>query len=251
MPRYFLDTGAVVGLTFLHDLWFDEARRLFATENSLYISRPVLYEYCNSTDDNLLTNTEVDWDSEEGLFGAKLSNVRAAQVNLDLKLQSSDDEELDIESLVEDFIDASGVKENVDEASIDAYIRPNLRRFLEHEIGDREVTREVAREAMDTLCDTIQTNARDTREEIRGRVTEYDIPSDERDQFKSRLQFVDGYVDTVILSDVAWLNQEGILSKIITSDNSHMYGERERIDAVIRVTVVFLRDECADASLPE
>jgi hypothetical protein len=85
-------------------VFFDEARRLFATENSLYISRPVLYEYCNSTDDNLLTNTEVDWDSEEGLFGAKLSNVRAAQVNLDLKLQSSNDEELDIESLVEDFI---------------------------------------------------------------------------------------------------------------------------------------------------
>lgn len=251
MPRYFLDTGTVVGLTFLHDLWFDEARRLFATENSLYISRPVLYEYCNSTDDNLLTNTEVEWDSEEGLFGTKLSNVRAAQVNLDLKLQSSDDEELDVESLVEDFIDASGVEENVDEASIDAYIRPNLRRFLEHEIGDCEVTREVAREAMDTLYDTIQTNARDTREEIRECVTEYGIPSDERDQFKSRLQFVDGYVDTVILSDVAWLNQEGILSKIITSDNSHMYGERERIDAVIGVTVVFLRDEFADTSLPK
>jgi len=30
-----------------------------------------------------------------------------------------------------------------------------------------------------------------------------------------------------------------------------MYGERERINAVIGVTVVFLRDEFADASLPE
>lgn len=251
MPRYFVDTGAVVGLTFLHDLWYGESQRLFATENSLYISRPVLYEYCNSTGDNLLTNTEVDWDSEEGLFGAKLSNVRAAQVNLDLKLQSCDDEELDLDSLVEDFIDASGVEENVDEASIDAYIRPNLRRFLEHEIGDREVTREVAREVMDTLCDTIQTNARGTREEIRERVTEYKIPSDERDQFKSRLHFVDGYVDTVILSDVAWMKQEGILRKIITSDKSHLYNERERIDAVLGISVVFIKDEFADASPPE
>lgn len=250
MARYFLDTGAVVGVTFLHDLWFTDSRRIFDSENSFYLTPPVVYEYCNSTDDNLVKNTDIDWDTEEGLFGSKLSNVRAAQINLDLKLQSYDDDELSIESLTKDFLEESRVKEKVDEKSINEYIRPNIRRFIEHTVDGRDVTSEVAREVMDVLCDTIQTNARDTRKEIHKRVTEYSVPTDERDPYKERFEFVDGFVDTVILSDVTWMYEKGILSKIVTSDGSHMYGNRKRIETVAGLTVLFIKDELADASLP-
>lgn len=249
MARYFLDTGAVVGVTFLHDLWFTDSRRIFDTENSFYLSPPVVYEYCNSTDDNLLRNTDIDWDTEEGLFGRKLSNVRAAQINLDLKLQSCNDEDLSVESLTDDFLAESRVKEKVDEKSIKEYIRPNIRRFIEYTVDGRELTSEVAREVMDVLCDTIQTNARETREEIRRLVTEYSVPADERDSYKQRFDFVDGFVDTVILSDVTWMEKKGILSKIVTSDGSHMYGNRERINTVSGLTVLFIKDELAEASL--
>lgn len=250
MARYFLDTGAVVGVTFLHDLWFTDSRRIFDSENSFYLTPPVVYEYCNSTDDNLLRNTDIDWDTEEGLFGKKLSAVRAAQINLDLKLRSADDDDLSIESLTDDFLEESRVEEKVDERSINEYIRPNIRRFIEYTVDGRELTSKVAREVMDVLCDTIQSNARDTREEIQNRVTEYSVPSDERDHYKERFSFVDGFVDTVILSDVTWLDKKGVLSKIVTSDGSHMYGNRDRIDTVAGLTVLFIKDELADASLP-
>lgn len=250
MARYFLDTGAVVGVTFLHDLWFTDAHRLFESENSFYLTPAVVYEYCNSTDENSLHSADIDWESEDGLFGAKLSNVRAAQINLDLKFQSCSDDELSIDSMTDDFITESGVEENVDQEGIDEYIRPNIRRFIEYQVGDREVTREVAREVMDVLCDTIQTNARDTRNEIKEMITEYEFPGGEHSQYMDQFAFVNGYVDTVILSQVSWLKRKGILSKIVTSDKSHMYSQRERIDAKTGITVIFIKDELADVALP-
>lgn len=250
MSRYFLDTGVLVGLTFLHDLWHDDADRLFDTDNSLYISRAVLYEYCNSTESNLLEESDIDWHSEKGLFGDKIAKVRAAQMNLDLRLRNYDDEELDLETLVDAFIEEAGIKGRIyPPRLIDEYIRPNLRGYLEEEINDREVTSAVAREAMDALCDTVQSKARDARAKIRERVTE--TPEREDDaEIMHRLHFVDGYVDRVVLCDASYMEDNNRLDKIITSDKSHLYGNREQIRAILGVRVLYIKDEFSDHAIP-
>lgn len=251
MARYFLDTGALVGLTFLHDLWHDEAERLFDTDNSLYTSRAVVYEYCNSTDTNMLEEADVSWHSEEGLFGDKLAKVRAAQMNLDLRLRNYDDEELDLETLVDAFIEETGIADRIyPPRLIDEYIRPNIRAFLEDEVADQKITCELAREVMDALCDTIQEKARNTRDEIRERVTKVPEREGDMEADKHRLDFIDGYVDKVILCDVGHLQEKNILDKLITSDKSHIYGNRKRIEAVLGIRVLYIKDEFADHTLP-
>ena len=251
MARYFLDTGVLVGLTFLHDLWSDEAERLFATDNTLYTSRTVIYEYCNSTANNSPESAGIDWETEEGVFGDKLSKVRVAQMNLDLKYRGYDDDELTLETLVDDFVSETGINREIfPKELIEERIRPNIRAFLEDEIDGREITCDVARETMDVLCDTIQTQARNARETILERVTEYPESDLDRDKFLPILDFVDGYGDQLILSTVANLNEKNILEKIVTADKSHMYGNRDRLKAVLGIHVVFIKDEFADHSRP-
>lgn len=251
MARYFLDTGVLVGLSFFHDLWSDEAESLFATDNSLYTSRTVIYEYCNSTANNSLDSTDVDWATEKGVFGDKLSKVRVAQMNLDLKYQGVADEELTLDTLVDDFVSETGIDREVfPKGLIEERIRPSIRVFLENEIDDQEITCEVARETIDALCDTIQTQARDARETIFERVTEYPESDLDQDRFLPALEFVDGYGDKLILSTVANLNKKNILEKIVSADKSHMYGNRDRLKATLGIHVVFIKDEFANPSLP-
>lgn len=251
MARYFLDTGVLVGLTFLHDLWHDEAERLFDTDNSLYLSRAVVYEYCNSTDSNRLVDADIDWQTEEGLFGDKIAKVRAAQMNLNLRLRNYDDEGLDLETLVDAFIEETGIEDKIyPPRLIDEYIRPNIREYLVDEVGDREITCAVAREAMEGLCDTVQDEARDARENIQERVTEGPSRGYDGKECRNRLDFVDGYVDKTVLCDAGRLEDRDILDKVVTSDKSHIYGNRDRIEAVLGVRVLYIKDEFADHSLP-
>lgn len=250
MARYFLDTGALLGITFLHDLWRDEAERLFETDNTLYTSRAVIYEYCNSDRSNSLETADVNWESEEGRFGEKFSKVRAAQVNLDLKLSTYDDDELDLETLVDAFISETGIEDEIyPQSKIDEYIRPNIRAFLVDEIGDREITREVAREAMDALCDTIQTEARDTRDRLRRRIKEGPERQTEWAEQRQRLSFVDGYVDKVILCDAGHMADKNLLERVITADKGDIYEHREQIDAILGLRILFIKDEFAEPTL--
>ena len=146
MARYFLDNGVLIGLTFLYDAWRDEAERVFDTGNSLFVNEAVIYDYCNRTRENSLEEADIDWDTEEGVFGKKLSPIRAAQFNLDLKMESLTDDELDLETLVDSFLEESQVEKKTDEDLIEEYIRPRIRDFLEDEIDGRSITSEVASE---------------------------------------------------------------------------------------------------------
>lgn len=250
MTRYFLDTGVLVGLTFLHDLWYDEAERVFDNNNGLYTSRAVVYEYCNSTESNRLEDATVDWETEAGLYGAKLSKVRVAQMNLNMWLDGCDDKELDVERLVDAFLEETDVNRKVKPPElIERYIRPNISAFLKDEIGD-EITRKASRKALDKLCDTVIDGAEETREMIQNRVTWGPSGTREEEERNRRLGFVEGYVDKVILCDAEHQSDLNLIEKVVTSDKSHMYGNRDRIRAVLGIPVVYIKDEFADHRLP-
>jgi len=82
MSRYFIDTGVLVGATFLHDAWYEESKRILNSGNTFYVNRAVIFEYCNSTRKNLLKNTDVDWETDKGKFGEILNSIRPAQTTL-------------------------------------------------------------------------------------------------------------------------------------------------------------------------
>lgn len=247
MARYFLDTAPVVGLTFLHDLWREDAERLFDTDNLLFLTRAVVYEYCNSTQSNSLETASVDWDTDAGLFGDKLSKVRIAQTNLDLKLRVVNDAELDLPKLLDMFLEETGLDEEIKpERLLDERIRPALEAFLNEEIGGREITAQVAREAMDALCDTIQAEARDTRDEIEKRVEWVPDSDIDHDGLYDRLNFIGKHEDQVIVADAGSLCQDGVLDRLISADKGDIYSNHERIKALTGVQVLYIKDKFAE-----
>ncbi|AWB28475.1 hypothetical protein [Halococcoides cellulosivorans] len=252
MARYFLDTGVLVGLTFLHDLWHDDAERLYDTDNGLYTSRAVVYEYCNNSNSSRLEDTVVDWDTDAGLFGAILAKVRAAQMNLNLRMDGYEDYELDIETLVEAFLEETDVMGSIKpERLIEEHIKTNIRNELEDTLADEEVTTASARRALDSLCDTVIYEAHETKQKLQNRVTQGPSGSLGKFERRQRLGFVDGYMDKVILSDAAHQNDRNLVNKVVTADKSDMYGHRERINAELGIRVVYIKDDFADPCWPD
>lgn len=248
MARYFLDTGVLVGLTFLHDAWRDEAERVFNSENTFYVNRIVIFEYCNSVPGKPREETNVDWESDDGVFGRILSQARLAQFNVESRLESLTEDELDLDNLVEVFLEEAGVFDGgEDEELINEYIRPRIREFLLEVIDGRSVTGSVAMEAMMALCSQVVDGAHDKRDQIRERVRVRNVKPSNRAQYVDQLEFIDGRGDTDILASVAHLKTKNVLEKIISTDKSHMYSNRNRIKASIRVSVVFIKDELAES----
>lgn len=251
MTRYFLDTGPMLGVTFLHDLWRDESERLFDTDNTLYTSDAALYEYCNYDGSNDLETAGIDLESEDGRFGQILSKVRLAQRSLDIKLQSYDDDELDLETLTDEFIEETGLENEIKpEELIDKRIKPNVGEYLVEKIAGREVTKGIAREAMDDLCDEIETKARNMQAMLDRRVKRAPEREDDWVDEKKRLRFIDDRIDKEILCDAANMREMNQLSRVVTTDNNHIYSNRERIDAILGLTIVFIKDEFSEATLP-
>lgn len=248
MARYFLDTGVLVGLTFLHDGWRAEAERVFDSDNTFYVNRIVIFEYCNRERGKSREDTNVDWESNNGVFGRILSKARVAQWNVETRLESLSDDELNLENLVDVFLEEAGVfdQDYVDEDLIEEYIQPRVQEFLIEVIDGRPVTQSVAMEAMMALCSEVVDGAHQKRDQIRDRVRERDVEPSNREKYVDRLAFINGRDDTDILASVAHLEDRNVIKKIITTDNSHIYSNRERIKFDVGVTVVYIKDELAE-----
>lgn len=251
MARYFLDTGVVIGYTFLHDLWYTEAKRIFDSKNSLYIDEAVLFEYCNAPGGVDVDEADIDWESENGNFGSIVDHVDGVKTVLDMKMWSYSDDDIDVETLVDDFIDVAEIEEDIEEKHVLEYIRPRLREFIEDELGEREMTVPIAREILDRLDDTIRQGARDKRSEIRDRVTLYQVRKDDRLPFQERVEhFIDDPIDPIIIGDAGYMRDRKILERLITSDLKHLYSNKNRIKTELKLRVLYIKDEVAEAKLP-
>jgi len=252
MGRYLLDTGVVIGYTFLHDLWYTEAKRIFDTDNSLYIDHAVLFEYCNATGGDDVDEVDVDWESEDGRFGDIIDHVDGVKTVLDMKMWSYNDDEVDVETLVEDFIDVADIEADIEEEQIKEYIRPTLREFIEDELNGREMTVSIAREILDRLDDTIRQGAREKKSKICDRVTLYRVSKDDRMPYQNRVEhFIHDPIDPIIIGDLGYMKDHDILERLITSDLNHLYGNKDRIETKVRATVMYIKDAVSTFRLPE
>jgi predicted nucleic acid-binding protein len=283
MARYFLDTGVIVGYTFLHDLWRAETEEIFDSDNSLYINRVVLFEYCNNTDENSLGQVEVDWETEEGRFGDIIRLAEGIEPIMDMAVEAYDEDELTIETLIDEFISTADIDEEVDEEKREEYIRPTLREFILDELDGEPLTSSNVSEVTSALFATIIEGGRKNRKEIKERVTYCEIPQKERDPYlphlvetmirdesgdwwkestiewlednsafenKSEFREVVEDRDTLILADLGYLKDNGVIDTMITVDNSDMYDKHNRIEAVIGVHIQSAKDSVADHSYP-
>jgi len=264
--RYYLDTNCLMGYTFFHDWWHSDARRLFDSDNTLYIGDAVLFEYCNR--DVTKDEYEMEWDrsdltwtAEDGSFKMKMTELWDSRFQFEDELLEEDD--LDLPTVVEAFMDAYDIR-NSAEPAIHRYFDEKLEQL------DLAMTVENARKIQKMLVEDLEEYAKERKEELRFRVEmgpeRGDIPDTRVDTIKRELS---DEMDAEVVFDASYMCDEGVLERMVTGDkgdalrdedgeviryddtgdavcgNVGIYNSRELIDSVTGLTVLYLRDEFA------
>jgi len=187
MARYFLDTGVIVGYTFLHDMWQTEAEEVLEPDNTLYLDQVVLFEYCNNIkgngDDagNSLQDEDIDWETDEGKYGEILGLLEGIEPIFDLTIDSYDKDDLTIEAVIEEFISLADIDDDVEDEKIKKYVRPTLREFIVDELDGREATAENLRDVTRGMVGKMIKEARERREELKERMKYRVVSEEERE----------------------------------------------------------------------
>lgn len=263
--RYYLDTNCLTGYTFFNDWWHSDAKRLFDSDNELYIGDTVLFEYCNSpvTDEDIeytWERSELSWTEEKGNFKSKLAELRDSRFLFEDKLFDRDD--LDLDTAVEIFVDAYNIKDESE---------PAIRRYFEQKLDqlDLDVTTENVRKIQKMLVEDLQRYARERKEELRKRVNlgpeRDDIPDTRVSTIKRTLS---DDMDIEVVCDASYMCDVGLLERVVTGDKGNalrdedgevvryddgtpvsgkvgIYNSREVIKNVTGLRVLYLKDEFA------
>lgn len=263
--RYYLDTNCLIGYTFFNDWWNSDARRLFDSDNELYIGDTVLFEYCNRpvTEHGIeytWERSELSWTEEKGNFKSKLAELRDSRFLFEDKLFDRDD--LDIDTAVKIFVDTYNIKDESE---------PAIYRYFEQKLDqlDLNVTVENVRKIQKMLVEDLQRYARERKEELRKRVNlgpvRGDIPSTCVSTIKRTLS---DDMDVEVVCDASYMCDVGLLERVVTGDKGNalrdedgkvvryddgtpvsgkvgIYNSREVIKSVTGLRVLYLKDEFA------
>lgn len=248
MSSYFLDTNVLVGYTFLHNRWQDHTQRLMSTNNTLYTGETTKYEYCVKRQPGPRNGVPLDWSKEDGVVGTVKRNLRKYKRLTVLELESKDESELDPETVSEVFIDEFDVEEQI-EHKVENYFEKEL---------EQDCTLTDVEEALNKLINRINTTSLDRKDELRQRlkVRPRQSGGDYSSQIDQLTYLIEGNreeycADAHVLCDAMDLKNRHIINKIVSGDKGDMYSNREEIDAITSLSVVYLKDEFAKKPDPQ
>jgi len=118
MPRYFVDTNCLLGMTFFHDRWYRDVKPLYEN-NRLYASEAVLWEYCNRGDGDPRmpedpSETEITTDAEEGKYDDIRSDLKKKLPKFDREIKRLAIEGLTLEGVIEAVVDHFEIREQAE-----------------------------------------------------------------------------------------------------------------------------------------
>lgn len=240
MVNYSVDSNVLLGFSFLQNRWNDDANRLVSTNNSLYISDQVLYEYCCKKSDPR-EETELDWDKNYGKFDDEKARLRKDGRMCELEVESRPESELEPEVVADIFIEEHDVEKQVQQ-KIHTYFEKKLTGDCDHQD---------ARNAIRDLVERITTQADSRKEKISERVDYISVSGDRDEDLRKRVSEMISYgtqtdhPDAEVVSDSHALQGLNIASKLVTGDKGDIYSNRDKIKSMTGVSILYLKDEFA------
>lgn len=230
--RYFLDTNCLLGLTFAQDVWNPDAKRLFATDNSLYTGETVLYEYCNRSEGNSREDASINWQGEGGVYGRIRTDLRMAKLLTDQRLQTYREGELTAELVADEFIEQFEIQ---DEAEC------RVKRYFETKL-EEPVTRRDARDAVREVSDTILERSRKAKERLEARLHLSPVRESDYPRVRDHIGRYLHDSDAEVLCDAYYLKEQGVLERVVTADKG-IYEHRDSLRSITGLRVMFLKDD--------
>jgi len=240
---YFVDTSALIGLTFLSDRWFRDARELYLSEHTVHTSEIVLYEYCNrdrSTQPRkprTLDALDVDFDTTDGIYGKKIRGLKKPLPEYFRQIRRLEREGLTLEKAVESFINHFEIREQA---------TPQVKSYFNYYFDNRAVTAQYINDCAQKLIDKILARAKKTRSNLEKRVNLHDSLYADRDHLADRWKVLTGGAihepDLSILVDVTALATGGKIDYFMTGD-SDLLQAQEYATADYDFSVISIQDE--------
>lgn len=224
MPRYFIDTNCLLGLTFFHDRWYRDVKPLYEN-NRLYISEAVLHEYCNRGDgdppmpDNP-SSEAITTDAEAGKYADIRTDLEQKLPDFDREIKRLTLEGLTIEGVIETVIDHFEIREQA-EAQVEEFIRDY---FEDRALVERQAKAAV-RKLVDRILYTSEKNKDALLSELRLTDSHYHTMQETREDIEYA---TDGWIqeaDFCILLDGIKLAQSAGVERMVTGDAGYLHAE--------------------------
>lgn len=250
MTRYFVDTNCLLGLTFINDRWCPDAKRLFDTDNTIYTGKNAVYEYCSSTEGNSRRSADIRLDRDEGLYGEKRAKLRLKLRQFGKMLQTYSDDELDIETVMDEYVERFDMKESEEKE-----VRPRLQKYFEWYFEkEGELTRRTAREAARKLKDVLMERSIKHKDQIEARVYLEPIRDREYPEVEKRLKewpvHMKNNADIALICDAVFLKEEIGISHFVTGDFTDIYSNQDWIHENLGFSVLYLLETFAGEEAP-
>lgn len=264
--RYYLDTSCLIGYSFFNDWWHSDARRLFDSDNNLFIGDTVLFEYCNRdvTSDEFESvpdRSDLSLTAEDGQYKAKMARLWDSRYLFERELLNNE-AELDLDSVVELFVDTYNIVDSSE---------PTIREYFEQKLDELGlgISVENVRKVQKMLVQDLERYAQDRKDEIRRSVElgpeRGDIPDTRVETLRRVLS---DPMDAEVVCDGSYMCDTDFLELMVTGDkgsaprdeegnlvrhddgtpvedNVGIYNSREIIHNVTGLRVLYLKDEFA------
>lgn len=251
MARYFVDTSCLVGMSFLHDSWYRDAKPLYDTGNDIVLSEFVLYEYCNRDRDEdppIIEDPatlDVTSEKKDGVFGKKYEELENILPHFERHIDRLAIDGLTMNELVKSFIEHFDIRDD-DVPAIVAY--------FEDYFESRQLIAANAKPCVKDLIDSILYVARENKRRI---LADADlVPSVYHEQDEIRRQIEDiinprnlPNEDRDVIVDAIHLSSTGEIDMMVTGDKKHQLKLQEDLGDLFDLTMISIADEFQDPHL--
>lgn len=245
MARYFVDTSALLGMTFLQDSWYREAIPLVNKGNTVYLSEFVLYEYCSRGHDDpgYIPDTSalrVDRTAERGVFDRKVSELNDPLLDFeDAVEQVAIEGELTFEWVVKTFFKHFDFREDDYQVVVD---------YFANRLDTNQLSFRSVQQAARNLVDLVHQQAITNKETL---LDEAVIVPSRYDEMMREKNAIETYIhphrldsgDMAIILDAARYCKENKVSRFVTGDKSDILPLQEALADLYDLSVLYVRDE--------
>lgn len=244
MSRYCVDTNVLLGFTFLQNRWREHSERLLNSENSVYVTDKVLFEYCMKRDDLDQENSSMSWSSSDGKFGDEKRRLQQDIRQCVLEVDLLKDDELTPERIASELID---------EHDVETQVQKKLEAYFEEKLGSSPTRRE-AKNVLRDLRDQIVDKANKRKDRLSEEITHYPVGPNPFPNIAERVAnrisdgFQDQHPDADVIADAHKLKEQSIASNLVTGDKGDIYSNRGEINAITNLSILYLKDEFATAA---
>ena len=245
MVQYFVDTSCLVGMSFVHDSWYRDAKLLYDKGNDIVLTEFVLYEYCNRDRDNdpSIVNdpSTIDVTSygRGGIFGKKYEELENILPHFERHIDRLAINGLSMNELVKSFIEHFDIRDD----DIPAVVT-----YFENYFESRQLIAANAKPCVKDLIDSILYVARENKRRILDDADIFPSVYHEQDEIRRQIEDIINPwnlpdEDRDVIVDAIHLSNIGKVDMMVTGDKKHQLRLQEDIGDLFDLTMISIADE--------